>query len=327
MRAMVLTQQKSPLILMELPIPTPEAGQVLLKVLACGVCRTDLHILDGELTAPMLPLILGHQIVGEVTAVGKDVDEGLIGKRLGVPWLGKTCGFCHFCVTNQENLCDNPLFTGYTMNGGYAEFAVANYEYTFPIPDGYTAAQAAPLLCPGLIGYRSYRMAGNGKRLGLYGFGAAAHILTQLAIHDGKEVFAFTRDGDSDTQIFALDLGARWVGNSHDVLPEPLDAAIIFAPAGDLVPTALKLVDKGCPVVCAGIHMSDIPSFPYNILWEERSIRSVANLTRQDGRDFFEKVKKVPIKTTVTEYPLEKANEALADLKAGKFEGSAVLIP
>lgn len=327
MRAMVLTQQKSPLILMELPIPTPEAGQVLLKVLACGVCRTDLHILDGELTAPMLPLILGHQIVGEVTAVGKDVDEGLIGKRLGVPWLGKTCGLCHFCVTNQENLCDNPLFTGYTMNGGYAEFAVANYEYTFPIPDGYTAAQAAPLLCPGLIGYRSYRMAGNGKRLGLYGFGAAAHILTQLAIHDGKEVFAFTRDGDSDTQIFALDLGARWVGNSHDVLPEPLDAAIIFAPAGDLVPTALKLVDKGCPVVCAGIHMSDIPSFPYNILWEERSIRSVANLTRQDGRDFFEKVKKVPIKTTVTEYPLEKANEALADLKAGKFEGSAVLIP
>lgn len=323
MKAMVLTQQNSPLQLLERPVPKPEAGQILLKVLACGVCRTDLHILDGELTNPKLPLILGHQIVGEVV----EGDSKLIGTRRGVPWLGKTCGICHFCKNHQENLCDNPEFTGYSRDGGFAEYVVANTDYTFPIPDQYDNIHAAPLLCPGLIGYRSYRMANAEKRLGLYGFGAAAHILTQIANYEGKEVYAFTREGDAKTQIFALELGARWVGNSHDMLPEPLDAAIIFAPAGDLVPIALKLVDKGSAVVCAGIHMSDIPSFPYSILWEERIVRSVANLTRQDGRDFFALLEKIPVKTSVTTYPLEKANEALADLKAGRFEGSAVLVP
>lgn len=325
MKAMVLTQQKSPLQLMEVPTPKPGQGQVLLKVLTCGVCRTDLHILDGELPDPKLPLVLGHQIVGKVVEVGDGVSKDIIGQRLGVPWLGKTCGVCHFCTTNQENLCDNPEFTGYTRNGGFAEYTVANVDYTFPIPNEYDDMHAAPLLCPGLIGYRSYRMTGAAKKLGLYGFGAAAHILTQVAVQEGKEVYAFTRDGDAQTQIFALQLGARWVGNSHDILPEPLDAAIIFAPVGELVPTALRLVDKGCPVVCAGIHMSNIPSFPYSILWEERVVRSVANLTRQDGRDFFALAAKFPIQTSVTEYPLEKANEALADLKAGKFDGSAVI--
>jgi propanol-preferring alcohol dehydrogenase len=325
MKAMVLTQQKSPLQLTELSVPSPGRGQVLLKVLACGVCRTDLHILDGELTDPKLPLILGHQIVGEVVQVGEGVNPDVIGKRLGVPWLAKTCGVCHFCKTNRENLCDNPEFTGYTVNGGFAEYAVANYEYAFAIPKQYDDVHAAPLLCPGLIGYRSYRMAGDGKKLGLYGFGAAAHILTQVAVSEGKDVYAFTRDGDEKTQIFALEQGARWVGNSHDILPEPLDAAILFAPVGELVPVALRLVNKGCPVVCAGIHMSDIPSFPYQILWEERIVRSVANLTRQDGRDFFALADKIPIQTTVTTYPLEKANEALEDLRAGRFDGSAVI--
>jgi propanol-preferring alcohol dehydrogenase len=325
MRAMVLETVGKPLKLVDLPIPTPDKGQLLIQVHACGVCRTDLHIIDGELPHPALPLILGHQIVGTVIQSGQDVTDFQVGKRVGIPWLGGSCGHCHYCLAEQENLCKNAAYTGYQLNGGFAEYCVANSQFSFPIPDGYSDWQAAPLLCAGLIGYRAYRMANKAKRLGFYGFGAAAHILTQLAIYQGCEVFAFTRKGDQQTQEFARTLGAVWAGGSEDSPPLALDAAIIFAPVGPLVPLALKAVDKGGSVICAGIYMSDIPSFPYRLLYEERLLRSVTNLTRKDGIEFLTLAPQVPIQTAVTLYPLEKANEALQDLREGRFNGSAVI--
>ena len=326
MRAMVLEAAGTPLKLREVPGPVPGRGQVLMKVHACGVCRTDLHVYDGELTNPKLPLILGHEIVGTVIETGFGVDSISVGQRVGVPWLGWSCGECLYCRAGQENLCDRAAFTGYQINGGYAEFTAADHRYCFPIPEGYGDAEAAPLLCAGLIGFRSLRMAGPGRRLGLYGFGAAAHIIAQVARYEGRDVYAFTRPGDTEGQRFALSLGAVWAGGSDILPPDPLDAAIIFAPVGSLVPMALRGVAKGGTVVCAGIYMSEIPSFTYDILWEERVIRSVANLTRRDGVEFFEVAPKVPVTTEVQTFPLSDADVALNKLRHGEIQGAAVLV-
>lgn len=321
---MVLERAGAPLRLAELPDPEPGPGQVLLRVAACGVCRTDLHIADGELKSPKLPLVPGHQIVGTVLAAGAGTPYSP-GDRVGVPWLGETCGRCPQCAAGRENLCESARYTGFHVDGGFAEKCVADARYAFPVPPGYPDLQAAPLLCAGLIGYRALRLAGDAKTLGFYGFGSAAHILTQVARHQGRRVFAFTRPNDSAGRDFARKLGADWAGAAEDPPPERLDAAIIFAPAGSLVPAALKAVVPGGVVVCAGIHMSDIPSFPYSILWEERSLRSVANLTRRDGTEFLDLAPRIPVKTEVTAYPLEKANEALQDLREGRLKGAAVL--
>jgi len=326
MKAMVLEQQRTPLIFKEVAEPVPTEDQVLIKIEACGICRTDLHILDGDLTSPKLPLIPGHEIVGNVIEKGSQVKTLKIGDRIGVPWLGFTCSHCDYCAKGQENLCDHALFTGYTIHGGFAEYTVANEKYCFTIPSSYDSFHAAPLLCAGLIGYRSYRMIGTGvKNLGIYGFGAAAHIIIQIANHQSKKIFAFTKPNDTMTQDFARKLGAYWVGDSNQHPPELLDAVIIFAPAGSLIPEALKNLKKGGTVVCGGIHMSDIPSFPYSLLWGERVIRSVANLTRTDGEEFFKIASEFPIQTEVTIYPLSKANEAIGDLRSGKIKGAAVL--
>lgn len=326
MRAMLLEAPRQPLRLVNLPVPKPNPEQVLIRIHACAVCRTDLHIVDGELTHPKLPLIPGHQIVGIVEALGEQVEKFHVGDRVGVPWLGYTCDRCRYCVSGRENLCDYAEFTGYNLDGGYAEYTVADYRFCFAIPEGYPDLQAAPLLCGGLIGYRAYRMTGEAEKLGFYGFGSAAHILIQLARYQGRQVFAFTRSGDTQGQEFARQLGAVWAGGSDELPPEPLDAAIIFAPIGKLVPAALRAVAKGGVVVCAGIHMSDIPAFPYEILWEERVLRSVANLTRQDGEEFLALAPKVPIQTEVNLFNLSEANEALDALRSGKIEGSAVLV-
>ncbi|MBL8534764.1 MAG: zinc-dependent alcohol dehydrogenase family protein [Betaproteobacteria bacterium] len=327
MKAMVLDRPGQPLTLRDLDDPAPGPGEVLVRVRACGVCRTDLHIVDGELPGLDHPVVPGHEIVGEVLAVGAGVERFRTGERVGVPWLGWTCGTCEHCVDGRENLCDNARFTGYHRPGGYAGLAIADERYTFALPGTMSDAQAAPLLCAGLIGYRALRMAGEAKRLGIYGFGAAAHILAQVARWQGREVFAFTRSGDIEAQQFALGLGAIWAGNSTDVPPAPLDAAIIFAPVGSLVPAALRAVRKGGTVVCGGIHMSDIPSFPYDLLWGERRIVSVANLTRQDGDEFLALAAWVPVRTTVHTYRLEDANAALSDLRRGVLQGAAVLVP
>ncbi len=326
MRAMVLEAPGSALRLTELPRPACGADDILLKVRACGVCRTDLHILDGELSAPKLPLIPGHEIVGTVIALGEQVKRFAIGQRLGVPWLGHTCGHCRYCASGRENLCDDARFTGYTLNGGYAEFAVADSRYCFALPDGYGDAEAAPLLCAGLIGYRALVAAGDAQRIGIYGFGAAAHIITQVARWQGRRVFAFTRRGDLDGQRFAMELGAEWAADSTSPPPGELDAAILFAPVGALVPEALRHTAKGGTVVCAGIHMSDIPGFPYSILWGERTVRSVANLTRRDGEEFLALAPKAHIRTEVETFRLEDANEALARLRDGRIRGAAVLV-
>lgn len=325
MRAMVLQQPKTPLQSIDIPIPQPQPDQVLIRVAACGVCRTDLHIYEGELPHPKLPLILGHQIVGTIVQQGSNCHRFANGQLVGVPWLGKSCEHCEYCQTNQENLCDHALYTGYQLNGGFAEYCVAYEDYLFPIPDIYSSVHAAPLLCAGLIGYRTLRLAGECQRLGFYGFGAAAHILIQIACHQGQEVWAFTRTGDSQAQNFAKQLGAVWAGDSHQRPEKLLDAALIFAPAGELVPLALQAVKKGGSVVCAGIYMTDIPSFPYSYLYGERILRSVTNLTRKDGELFFALLQRMQIETIVKAYPLEKANEALMDLKQGKLSGSAVL--
>jgi alcohol dehydrogenase, propanol-preferring len=325
MRAMILNRVGQPLQESELPIPQPQSKQVLLKVHACGICRTDLHIVDGELPKPKLPLVLGHQIVGTVVETGEQAHQFPLGTRVGVPWLGQTCNCCRYCLTGRENLCDRALFTGYDLNGGYAEYAVADESFCFPIPEGFPDLQAAPLLCAGLIGYRSYRLTEDAAQIGFYGFGAAAHILIQVANYQGREVYAFTRSGDTQGQEFARYLGAVWAGGSEELPPQKLDAAIIFAPIGNLVPTALKAVAKGGIVICAGIHMSDIPSFPYQILWEERVLRSVANLTRQDGTEFLTLAPQIPIQTEVTAFSLSQANEALEALRTGKINGAAVL--
>ena len=325
MRAMILDRAGQSLRAGELPVPKPQAEQVLLKVHVCGVCRTDLHIVDGELAKPKLPLVLGHQIVGTVVETGKKATKFSLGTRVGVPWLGHTCNCCRYCLAGKENLCDRALFTGYDLNGGYAEYAVADESFCFPIPEGFPDLQAAPLLCAGLIGYRSYRLSEEAEKIGFYGFGAAAHILIQVAKYRGKQVYAFTRPGDSQGQEFARSLGAVWAGGSDELPPDKLDAAIIFAPVGKLVPAALKAVAKGGVVVCAGIHMSDIPSFPYQILWEERVLRSVANLTRRDGEEFLALAPQIPIQTEVTSFSLSEANEALDALRTGKINGAAVL--
>lgn len=327
MRAMVLDRPGTPLVMRERPLPVPGAGDILIEIAACGVCRTDLHVVDGELPHPKLPIVPGHEIVGRVAALGANVVGFRPGERVGVPWLGHTCGVCEYCRAGRENLCDAPLFTGYTRDGGYATHTVADAAFCFPLPDGGDDAETAPLLCAGLIGWRSYRMAGEGAALGLYGFGAAAHIIAQVAVWQGRRVYAFTRPGDREAQDFARSLGAAWAGGADELPPQPLDAAIIFAPVGALVPAALRAVKKGGRVVCAGIHMSDIPSFPYRLLWEEREVASVANLTRRDAQEFFAIVSKTPIKTTVVRYPLERANEALADLREGRLRGAAVLVP
>ncbi len=325
MRAMVLERSGRPLRPAELPVPAPGAGQVLLRVHACGVCRTDLHVVDGELPEPKLPLIPGHQIVGTVVAAGEGAGRFAPGRRVGVPWLGWTDGSCPYCRSGRENLCDRARFTGYQLDGGYAEYAVADERFCFPIPDGFPDLQAAPLLCAGLIGYRALVAAGEGERLGIYGFGAAAHIIAQVARHEGRRVFAFTRADNRDAQEFARALGAEWAGGSLSPAPEPLDAAIVFAPAGELVPAALRALAKGGTVVCAGIHMSEIPSFPYELLWEDRSVRSVANLTRRDGEDFLALAPQVPVRTEVETYELAQANEALDRLRRGHERGAAVL--
>ena len=325
MRAMVLQKPGSPLQMQELPIPKPVAGQVLIRVHVCGICRTDLHVVDGDLKHPHLPIIPGHQIVGTIEKLGEGVEGFKEGDRIGVPWLQGSCGHCKFCLSERENLCSEAVYTGYQVNGGFAEYCVANSKFCFKLPEGYSDTQVAPLLCAGLIGYRCLRKAGDAKRIGFYGFGASAHILIQVANWQGREVYAFTRGADDKTGQLAKELGAVWIGPSTQLPPAPLDAAIIFAPVGDLVPMALKAVDKGGIVICAGIYMSDIPSFPYSILWEERSVVSVANLTRRDGLEFLNIAPKVPVKTTVTEYPLEKANKALKDLREGKFAGAGVI--
>ena len=327
MRAMILSKPGSALAWTERPDPMPGPGEIRIKVAACGVCRTDLHVADGELPGPKLPIIPGHEIVGRIDAIGDGVQGFRTGERVGIPWLGYTCGICPYCVGHQENLCDRPLFTGYTRDGGFATAAVANARYAFPLGEDGEDAALAPLLCAGLIGWRSLVMAGDGKRLGLYGFGAAAHIVAQVALWQNRKVFAFTRPGDTSSQAFARSLSVTWAGGSDERPPEPLDAAILYAPVGALVPAALKAVRKGGRVVCAGIHMSDIPSFPYELLWEERQILSVANLTRQDGLDFLRLVPRIGVKTTTTSYPLQDANKALSDLRAGRFDGAAVLIP
>ncbi len=326
MQAMVLERTGEPLRTIGVPTPQPGPNQLLIRIHACAVCRTDLHVIDGELARPKLPLIPGHEIIGTIASRGDDVHRFNLGDRVGVPWLGWTCGQCEPCRRNQENLCDNGRFTGYTLDGGYAEYAVADQRFCFSIPDCYSDIEAAPLLCAGLIGYRSLVKTGDAKRLGIYGFGAAAHIVAQLAKHQKREIYAFTRPGDDAAKTFALNLGAVWAGGSNERPPEKLDAAIIFAPAGELVPQALKAVGKGGTVVCGGIHMSDIPAFPYSILWEERSVCSVANLTRRDGEAFLELAPKVPVRTEVVTFPLEAANEALFRLRSGKIQGAAVLV-
>ncbi len=325
MRAMLLKQQKQPLVLTEIPKPIVKDDQLLIKVHTCGVCRTDLHLKDADLPHPKLPLILGHEIVGTIEEMGKNVKGFQLGERIGVPWLSNTCGKCPFCKEGQENLCDNALYTGYLIDGGFAEYTVCKADFAISLPAGLSDQQMAPLLCAGLIGYRAYRKAAPQKTLGIYGFGAAAHILTQLATFEGKEVYAFTKKGDEKGEEFAKKLGAVWAGDSQTLPPVALDAAIIFAPVGSLVPQALKALKKGGRCICGGIHMSDIPSFPYKDLWGEKRIESVANLTRKDGKEFFAAVSRFPIQTEVTVYPLEGANEALEDLRNGKFHGAAVL--
>jgi len=327
MRAMVLNRPRGGLILTELDTPATAPQEILIRVGACGVCRTDLHVVDGELTGGKLPIIPGHEIVGRVVAAGAAVTRFKTDDRVGVPWLASTCGACGYCVSGRENLCDQARFTGYQVDGGYAEYALADQRYCFALPDGYTDAEAAPLLCAGLIGYRALKMAGAAKRLGIYGFGAAAHIVAQVARFQGRQIFAFTRPGDAAGKQFARELGAAWTGDSDTSPPEPLDAAIIFAPVGPLVPLALRAVAKGGTVVCAGIHMSDIPSFPYDILWGERSIKSVANLTRRDGEEFLRIAPQVPVKTAVEIFNLAQANEALQRLREGHITGAAVLVP
>jgi propanol-preferring alcohol dehydrogenase len=327
MRAMVLEEPRRPLALRDLGDPQPSESGVLIHVAACAVCRTDLHVVDGELPHPKLPLVPGHEIVGVVVDKGARVTRFAIGDRVGVPWLGWTCGVCAFCRSGRENLCDRARFTGYELDGGFAERAVADERYCFPLPPSYSDVAAAPLLCAGLIGFRALRMAGDARRLGLYGFGAAAHIIIQVARHEGREVHAFTRPGDGASAAFARELGAVWAGGSDERGPAPLDAAIIFAPVGALVPAALASVAKGGVVVCAGIHMSDIPAFPYERLWGERQVRSVANLTRRDAEDFLALAPRVPVATTTRTYPLAEANAALADLRDGHLDGAAVLVP
>jgi alcohol dehydrogenase, propanol-preferring len=328
MRAMVFESPKTPLRLSTFPVPQPGPGQILVRVRACGVCRTDLHIVDGELSGPKLPLVIGHEIAGEVAALGPDVTRFQPGQRVGVPWLGYTDGTCPYCLAGQENLCDHPIFTGYTIDGGYAEYTVTDQRYCFQLPEGFSLIKAAPLLCAGLIGYRTYCMAGlDARRVGIYGFGGAAHIIAQIAVFQGREVYAFTRPGDQIAQDFARQLGAVWGGGSDQQPPELIDAALIFAPVGALVPAALRAVRKGGVVVCGGIHMSDIPSFPYEWLWEERSIRSVANLTRKDGEELLAIASQVPVRTQVTLFSLEQANEALDRLRSGLLQGAAVLVP
>jgi propanol-preferring alcohol dehydrogenase len=326
MRAMVLERQREPLRPLELPDPEPAAGQVLISVSACGVCRTDLHIVDGDLTEPKLPLVPGHQIVGRVVEAGEGAERFAVGERVGVPWLGWTDGECRYCLSGRENLCDRARFTGYDIDGGYAELAVADERYCLPIPDAYADAKAAPLLCAGLIGYRALRLVGDAERIGFYGFGASAHILCQVAVRQGRRVFAFTREGDSEGQDFARGLGAEWAGSSAEAPPEELDGAIVFAPVGELMPAALRVSAKGARVISAGIHMSDIPSFPYEILWEERSLGSVANLTRRDGAEFFALAAESPIETDIEVHPLSGANEALESIRSGSLRGAAVLV-
>lgn len=329
MKAMILPEPRRTLVPTTLPDPEPGPGQMLIRVHACAVCRTDLHVIDGELPNPKRPLVPGHEIIGTVLATGASVERFKPGDRVGVPWLGWSCGECLYCRSGRENLCDRARYTGYQIDGGYAELTVADARYAFPIDPSYSDIEAAPLMCAGLIGYRALRMAcegaGDGKRLGLYGFGAAAHIVAQVARHQGRTVFAFTRPGDDAAQGLARALGAAWAGGSDEAPPEPLDAAILFAPAGALVPTALRAVVKGGTVVCAGIHMSDIPSFPYDILWGERVVRSVANLTRRDGEEFLALAPRIPVRTRVTPYPLAQANEAIAALRGGAIAGAAVL--
>ena len=326
MRSMLFEKVGQPLRMADLPVPGPGAGQLLIRVRACAVCRTDLHVVDGELPKPKLPLVPGHEIVGTIAERGDGVSRFEIGERLGIPWLGWSCGECPYCRAGQENLCDQAKFTGYTLDGGYAEYTLADQRFCFPIAEFYGDAEAARLLCAGLIGYRSLVKAGNGKRLGIYGFGAAAHIVAQVAQYQQREIYAFTRPGDDEAKKFALSLGAVWAGGSNEIPPVRLDAAIIFAPAGELVPQALRAVGKGGTVVCGGIHMSDIPSFPYSILWEERSICSVANLTRRDGQEFLKLAPRVPVRTEVQTFPLEQANEALSRLRSGQIQGAAVLV-
>jgi alcohol dehydrogenase, propanol-preferring len=325
MKAMLLKSGEDKLQQAEIPIPTPTENQVLLKISVCGICRTDLHVLEGDLPNPKLPLVLGHEIVGVVAAKGALVSDFQIGQRLGVPWLGHTCGSCQYCLSGHENLCDHALFTGYNLDGGFAEYTVADQRYCFPIPDQYADAEAAPLLCAGLIGYRALVAAGDAKRIGIYGFGAAAHIITQIAHAQKREIYAFTREGDIESQQFAREMGAIWAGDSGFSPPQEMDAAIIFAPVGELVPIALKQINKGGKVVCAGIHMSEIPAFPYEILWGEREICSIANLTRQDGEAFFKLATTIKINTSVTAFPLVKANEAIQQLQNGQINGAAVL--
>ena len=327
MHAMVLNRIGAGLEWTELPDREPGPGEIRAKVLACGVCRTDLHVVDGELPDPVLPIIPGHEIVGRVDRVGPGVEGLRLGERVGIPWLGHTCGTCPYCRMRRENLCDRPLFTGFTRDGGFATATVADARFAFPLGEEGEDAALAPLLCAGLIGWRSLGIAGDGKALGLYGFGAAAHIVAQVARWQGRSVYAFTKPGDLDTQAFARSLGAVWAGGSDEMPPQPLDAAIIFATVGDLVPVALRAVRKGGRVVCAGIHMSDIPGFPYRLLWEERQLLSIANLTRQDGLDFLRLAPEMGIVTSITRYPLTQANQALADLRAGRFDGAAVLLP
>ena len=325
MRAMLFERVGAPLVLRDVAKPSPNSGQLLIRVSACAVCRTDLHIVDGELLQPKLPLILGHEIVGRVEAMGEGAKRFKIGDRVGIPWLGWTCGKCTFCLTNRENLCDNARFTGYTIDGGYAEFTVADERFCFPLPDQYDDVAVAPLLCAGMLGYRSYRKTKDAQKLGIYGFGAAAYLITQVALFEQREIFAFTRPGDKAGQDFARSLGVKWAGGSDEMPAEKLDAAIIFAPVGALVPAALRALAKGGIIVCGGIHMSDIPSFPYRDLWEERIISSVANLTRRDGDEFLEMAPRIPVKTKTEIFPLEEANEALEQLRSGRIEGAAVL--
>jgi len=327
MQAMVLKQVGAALAWTDLPDRQPGPGQIRVKIAACGVCRTDLHVVDGDLPDQKVPIIPGHEIVGRIDAIGAGVEGLSLGERVGIPWLGHTCGTCPYCTAQRENLCDHPVFTGYTRDGGFATATIADARFAFPLGEAGNDVALAPLLCAGLIGWRSLGIAGDAKSLGLYGFGAAAHIVAQVAKWQGRSVFAFTRPGDVATQAFARTLGATWAGGSDEMPPEPLDAAIIFATVGDLVPLALQAVRKGGRVVCAGIHMSDIPGFPYALLWEERQLVSVANLTRQDGLDFLRLVPEMGIVTKTTPYPLQKANEALADLRAGRFDGAAVLVP
>ncbi len=327
MRVMLLLAPGTPLSAADLPLPEPGPGELRVRVSACGVCRTDLHVVDGELPGPKLPLVPGHEIVGRVDAIGAGVSRFRLGDRVGIPWLGSTCGACRPCASGRENLCERARFTGYQRDGGYAEAAVADARYAFAIPEGYGDAEAAPLLCAGLIGYRAWAPVRAVERLGLYGFGAAAHVVAQLARHAGQRVFAFTRPGDAEAQAFARSLGAEWAGPSGEAPPSPLDAAILFAPVGSLVPAALRAVAPGGTVICAGIHMSDIPSFPYALLWGERTVRSVANLTRRDGDELLALAPRVPVRTEIVRYPLSRANEALADLREGRVRGAAVLVP